>query len=303
MAALINKLKEPVSKLLKKGVEIFKSLAEDMKNAVQLKEYADQMAHITQVLKAVNEHLDDKEKKVGDLLNEAYKLSTKAMDDASNVVSVIKSQTSALVAILSPSVPGTDKQKMLTACKCYSKFAEKIESKVSDAEKSLRDASNKLQEAQNDIGGIVDTLETVHKDVIEEMKVKKAAQRAKAYGGAAAGAAGGLIGLIVSYSIAAGVTEGSSIPKIESAFAEQRQAVSDNIESFKQMQTKAKTLQQNIAAKKQELIDIRGQLSTLGSLTGNDEVLKDTFETMLPVIRDTGKTLVDACDRFLKNPN
>ena len=76
MAALINQLKEPISKLLKKGVETFKSLAEDMKKAVQLKEYADQMAHVTQVLKAVNEHLDDKERKVARIISgsEIWKL-------------------------------------------------------------------------------------------------------------------------------------------------------------------------------------------------------------------------------------
>lgn len=291
--------------MLKKGVETFKSLADDMKQAVALKKYADEMSHMTKVMKVVNEHLNDKEKKVGELLNEAYQLSTKAMDDASNVVAVIKSQTSALVAILSRSVSGTNKQKMITACKCFSKFAEKVESKVNDAEKSLRDACNKLQEAQNDIGGIVDTLKRVHDRVIDDMKAKQAEERKKAYGGAAAGLAGGLIGLIISYSIAAGVTEGSTIPKIVSAFEEQCQAVSDNIKSFERMQSQAKTLQEHIASKKQELIDIKGQLSTLGTMTGNEEVLKDedTSETMFEVIRDIANTLVKACETFLKKPN
>lgn len=302
MAKYLKKLGEPVSKLLDKGVKSFKSLADKMKEAIQMKAYAEEMSHMTKVLKSVNEHLTEKEKKVGELLNEAYAKSTKAVDDATSVVSAIKSQTSTLLVVLSESGPGSDKQKMLTACKLFAKFAKKVEDKVTNAEASLRDACIKLQEAQNDIGGIVGTLKKVHDRVIDHMQEEEAKRRKIAYGSAAVGALAGPFGLLVSYAIASGVTEGVTIPNIKAEFEKERKEVDKNIKSFERMQTQAKRLQGEIESKKAELIDIKEKLSTLGDRTGDEDMLtdEDSSEIIFHAIREGAKDLVEACKKFLK---
>lgn len=286
--------------LLKRGLETYKNLKQDMQRALGLKQYAEHLQQITQVMKEVNQHLDSKEKELVGKLEEAYSLSEKGMDKATVVVSVIKEQGSILAQLLSRSGPGSDQEKMFAACASFSTFAKEVESKLTEAEDALRDASTKLMSTQNSINSIVNTLERVQNNFINEKKAAVAKQRAEAYGGAAAGLLFGPIGLIISYSIAAGVAEGLNIPEIEQDFKRQRDTISQYIKGFDDMHSETKALSATLKTKRDQLIAVHGKLSAAGSLAGQARLIRAIPLVYLPNIRMSVEALVKACEEFLK---
>ena len=293
-----TQLIESMPELLKSGLEIYNTLKADMERALGLKKYAEHLSHITQTLKEVNHHLNEQEREIVKKLNEAYAYSEEGLEKATVVVSVIREQTSALVLVLSDLVPGANHDKVWTACQYFSAFAEKMEAKVNEAQDALRKASQLLFASQNDIRSIVDTLKRVQDEFIAEKKAAKAKNRSEAYGGAAVGLIFGPIGLIISYSIAAGVTEGMSIPNIEADFAKQREVISGYITGFETMRSETNALQKELDGRRKKLIEIHAKLSATGVLAGNT-ALKAMPMIHFNTVRQTAEGLLAACDEFL----
>ena len=294
-AELVKALPE----LLKQGMEVYKSLKDDMSRALGLKKYAEHLSNIVQTFKEVNKYLDESEKAIMEKLTTAHARAQEGMDKAAVVVTVIKEQSGALVSVLDPSAVGTDQEKMWAACQYFSSFAKEMEEKVKEAEDALREASNILQGARNELLAIVNTLKRVQDQFVKEKKEAQAAARAEAYGGAAAGLIFGPIGLIISYSIAAGVTEGLSIPNIEKDFQAQRDTISGYIKGFEDMSAETKALQEKLDAKRKQLIDIHGKLSTTGSLAGIQ--VRSIAVLHFNLVRKNAQALVEACEKFLAN--
>jgi DNA repair exonuclease SbcCD ATPase subunit len=294
-AELVKALPE----LLKQGMEVYKSLKDDMSRALGLKKYAEHLSTIVQTFKEVNKYLDKGEKAIMEKLTTAHARAQEGMDKAAVVVTVIKEQSGALVSVLDPSAVGTDQEKMWAACQYFSSFAKDMEEKVKEAEDALREASNILEGAQNKLRSIVNTLERVQDQFVQEKKAAQAAARAEAYGGAAAGLVFGPIGLIISYSIAAGVTEGLSIPNIEKDFQAQRDTISGYIKGFEDMSAETKALQKKLDAKRKQLIDIHGKLSATGSLAGIE--MRSIAVLHFNLVRKNAQALVEACEKFLAN--
>ena len=299
MAVVVPVELTAIPELLKQGMEVYESLKDDMSRALGLQEYAEHLTRIVQSFKDVNEYLNESEKVVLGKLTAAHDKAQEGLDKASVVVTVIKEQSGVLVSVLEPSAEGTDQEKMWAACQYFSGFAKDMEGKVKEAEDALREASNILEGAQNELLSIVNTLKRVQDQFVREKQAAQASARAAAYGGAAAGLILGPIGLVISYSIAAGVTEGLTIPDIEADFAKQRQTISGYIEGFKKMSKETNELQEQLDAKRKQLIDIHGKLSTTGSLAGADIKLMSIKHFNL--VRKNAEALVRACERFLAN--
>ena len=285
--------------LLKQGLEVYNTLKDDMQKAMGLKQYAEHLSQIVQAFKEVNKYLDESEKAIIQKLTGAHDKAQEGLDKATVVVTVIKEQSNALASVLHPSGVGTDQEKMFAACQYFSSFAKDMEKKVEDAERALRDASNILEAAQNDLSSIVSTLKRVQDQFINEKKAAESKARAAAYGGAAAGLIFGPIGLIISYSIAAGVTEGLTIPDIEKDFETQRETITGYINGFKSMSAETKALQKKLDSKRKLLIDIHGKLSATATLTGTD--VKSIAVIHFDLVRKNAKALVEACEKFLAN--
>ena len=116
-----------------------------------------------------------------------------------------------------------------------------------------------------------------------------------AYGSALVGLIAGPCGLIISYSIAAGVTEGLTIPQIEADFAKQRKIMAGYITGFEKMHTETEELKQEIDAKLLELIEIHGKLNTTGSMAATAANLQMPVD----IIRHTAEALAKMCGEFL----
>ena len=285
--------------LLKEGMKIYESLKDDMSRALGLKKYAEHLSNIVQTFKEVNEYLDDNEKAIMEKLTTAHARAQEGMDKAAVVVTVIKEQSGALVSVLDPSAVGTDQEKMWAACQYFSIFAKEMEEKVKEAEDALREASNILEGARNELLGIVKTLKRVQDLFVKEKEEAQAAAREEAYAGAAAGLIFGPIGLIISYSIAAGITEGLSVPNIEKDFQDQRDTISGYIKGFEDMSAETKALQEKLDAKRKQLIDIHGKLSTTGNLAGIP--VRSIPVLHFNLVRKNAQALVEACERFIAN--
>ena len=290
-----EKLFQEMPDLLKQGLSIYESLKEKMQRALGFKEYAEQLSHITQALSGVNQHLDEKERAIVETLDEAYDVAQEAMRKATLVVSIIREQSNALVEILSEAMPFSGGYKMWSACMYFSGFAKEIESKVKEAEEALEKASKALFNSLDDIKSIIDTLKRVHDHFIAEKRAAEAHARAVAYGSAIVGLLAGPIGLVISYSIAAGVTEGLTIPQIEENFAQQREKMAGYISGFEKMYTETEELKKEIDEKLLLLIEIHGKLSTTGSMAKTAA----THQMPVDIIRSVAEDLVQACDVFL----
>ena len=293
-------LVQSIPSLLEQGLNVYNTLREEIQKALGLKAYAEHMTRITQTLKEVNKYLDENEQKIAKKLDEAYNLTQKGLEKATVVVSVIREQCSALSLVLSDVVPGQKYDKLWAACQYFSTFAKDIEVKVNEAQDALREASGELYSARNDIRSIIKTLKRVHEEYIEERKAAEAAARAGAYPSALAGLLAGPIGLIISFSIAAAVTEAHTIPKIEEDFANQRKIISGYIDGFENMYSETETLQKRLDEKRDQLIDIHAKLSATGSLAGN------TALSAMPLlhfatVRSAVEDLQKACEEFLKS--
>ena len=299
MAVVVPVELTAMPELLKQGLEVYNSLKDDMSRALGLKEYAGHLSNIVQSFKEVNKYLNESEKAILEKLTAAHAKSQEGLDKAAVVVTVIKEQSGALVSVLELSAEGTDQEKMWAACQYFSGFAKDMEVKVKEAEDALREASNILEGAQNELLSIVNTLKRVQDQFVREKQAAQAKARADAYGGAAAGLILGPIGLIISYSIAAGVTEGLTIPDIEADFQTQRNTISGYIEGFKKMSEETKELQEQLDAKRKQLIDIHAKLSTTGSLAGTN--VRAIPVTHFNLVRRNAGALVEACEMFLAN--
>ena len=294
-----DELIKSMPELLKQGLEVYNTLKADMQKALGLKAYAKHLTHITRALKEINEHLDDKQQAIAKKLDKAYGLSQEGMEKATVVVSIIKTQCSALVELLSESNPGEKHDKLWSACQYFSGFAKEMDVKVNEAQDVLRKASHTLYSTQNDIRTIIDTLKRVQDNFIAEEKAAAAKVRTEAYTGAMAGLVAGPLGLIISYSIAAGVTEGLTIPNIEEDFANQQKTLDGYVDSFEEMQSETKDLQERLDTKRKQLIEIHSKLSTTGSLAGNS-ALKSMPMIHFNTVRQSAEGLVKACDKFLE---
>ena len=268
-----------------------------MGKALGLKQYAEHLSYIVQTFKEITKYLNENEKAVLDKLSKAHGLAEKGMDKATVVVTVIKEQSKALVSVLNTSAAGTDQEKLWAACQYFASFAKETEGAVKEAEDALRNASIVLEESQNDLLSIVNTLKRVQDQFIQEKKEAEAKAREGAYVGALAGLVFGPIGLIISYSVAVGVTEGLTIKNIEKDFNSQRETISGYIKGFENMSAETKALQEGLDAKRKLLIEIHAKLSTTGTLAGIE--VKSIAVLHFNLVRKNAQELVEACERFL----
>ena len=212
--------------LLQQGMEVYKTLRDDMERAMGLKQYVESLAELDEIMNGITAYLDQEEKNIVQILYDAYTLIQSGMQKAIILVSVIKAQSDLLLAVLNEdTTTEQQKEKVYTAGVYFSAFAKAIEAKMLDTENELDTASNKY-ETRLTVDTITDTLERVHTRLANEMGEAIAEQRAAAYSAATLGILGGPIGLIISYSVAAGVTEGDTVKDIRKKFQEQRDKVS-----------------------------------------------------------------------------
>ena len=296
-----SEVEESMENWFERGLVVYKGLKEDMQKALGFKEYAEQLSHITLTLKSVNKHLDAEERAIVDKLDKAYELAQEGLEKATVVVTVIKEQSSALLRTLSEATPGADHQKMFTACLYFSAFAKVTEVKVREAQDVLRKASIALYTSLNDIRSIIKTLKRVHNQFIQAKRAAQARARTGAYLGALAGLIAGPCGLIISYSIAVGITEGLTIPQIEADFAKQRRTMARYISGFENMYTETEELQEEIDTKRNQLIEIYGKLSTAGTITSmtEDTMVGALRKIHFSNVRQYVEGLVKACEEFL----
>ena len=301
MLAVAKKLPE----LLKHGLKVYKTLKTDMEKALGLQEYAKKLEQINQVMDGVRKFLSEEEKNIADILVDAHDLTQKGLQKAVVVVNVIKSQSEALLGVLNPSITRTTKEqkdKLYMACVYFAQFAKDIEVKVIEAEDALLDASNKLYSARSKIVTITNTLKRIQDELVDEVKKAKAQQRAAAYGGAAVGLIAGPIGLIISYSVAAGITEGHTIKQLEKNFQEQRQKVDKYIDEFNNMKNETDSLKNSIDEKRAALTEIHGKLSATSSVAKTEWDVIESFATVhFNTVHDLAKDLCEACKAFLES--
>ena len=120
--------------------------------------------------------------------------------------------------------------------------------------------------------------------------------RAQAYGGAAVGAAFGPLGLALSYSIAAGVVEGSLIPSLVRAFQE-------TLTLFNNLKTDVEKTQKDIESAKES---ITNEIRALGTMSGKIEETKTFAETwsLIPSVlfgdlKKSTNQLIDMCKQYI----
>ena len=297
-AAIVKDLPE----LLKQGLEIYKTLRDDMERALGLKQYADNLAELNSIMNGVNKYLNQEEKNIVKILAEANNLTQSGMQKAIVAVSVIKSQCDVLLAVLQQNVPAEQqKEKFYTACVYFGAFAKDIEAKITDAENELVSASSKLYEARLKIVTVTDTLKRVHDTLSSEMEEAVAKQRATSYGAAIVGAILGPIGLIISYSIAAGVTEGKTVNDLRQQFTEQRGKVSKYIKDFDVMKNNTDSLKASLDKKKDSLTNIHAKLSSAGTIAGIDIAIMPLPSAHFNLVRTSVNDLRKSCETFLKS--
>ena len=224
------------------------------------------------------------------------------MQKAIVAVSVIKSQCDVLLAVLQQNVPAEQqKEKFYTACVYFGAFAKDIEVKITEAENELVSASSKLYEARLKIVTVTDTLKMVHDTLSSEMEEAVAKQRATSYGAAIVGAILGPIGLIISYSIAAGVTEGKTVNDLRQQFTEQRGKVSKYIKDFDVMKNNTDSLKASLDKKKDSLTNIHAKLSSAGTIAGIDIAIMPLPSAHFNLVRTSVNDLRKSCETFLKS--
>ena len=299
---LVKKLPE----LLKDGLKVYKNLKADMEKALGLQRYGKKLDQINQIMDAVREHLNQEEKNVVGILAEARKLTEKGLQDAVVVVEVIKSQCDVLLGIINKASIKTatskeKKDKLYLACVYFAQFAKDIDAKVTNAEKALLEASDKLITAKTKLTTVTDALERIQKDLVKELEKAKADERKLAYGWAAVGAILGPVGLAISYGIAAGVTEGHSIKQIENDFEEKRKEVNEYMDEFENMKAETDSLKRSVVEKKAALSEIHGELSKTSSLTTIEwGVIEPVAALHFEQVYKSAESLCEACKAFLK---
>ncbi|XP_065893705.1 hemolysin E-like [Dysidea avara] len=289
---------EAMIELFSKGLDVYLKVKEQMERALGLNEYAKKLQHINQVMDGVRKFLSENEKDIADVLIKAHKLTRAGMQKAVVVVQVIKSQCQTLADVLTTDVDLKD--KMFAACTYFATFAKDMEEKVDEAETKLVEASNELFSAKLKIKNIISALKKIQDGIVLDAKEAISKQRAIAYGSAAVGLIMGPIGLVISYGIAASITEGITVKGIEENFEKQRKIIEKYITDFTQMKTETETLQTSLDKMRKELTDIHGKLSALASLSKTPfdnikSIAKLHFGSVLQSVRN----VIDASEKFL----
>eukprot|EP01006_Ploeotia_vitrea_P024931 TRINITY_DN57738_c0_g1_i1.p1 TRINITY_DN57738_c0_g1~~TRINITY_DN57738_c0_g1_i1.p1 ORF type:complete len:304 (+),score=33.61 TRINITY_DN57738_c0_g1_i1:122-1033(+) len=142
-------------------------------------------------------------------------------------------------------------------------------------------------------------IEDVKREVEREIKKK----RELGYGLAALGAIGGPAGLVISYSIAAGVTEGDLIPHIEKngkARQKQMQGLQDECATIHKDTTQ---LKDTITKEKQSLNDVAQEVKAVSAAVSKSQAkgLPSTlFQPVLNVVVKRVDTAIAASDKYLQ---
>ena len=295
-----GKMTEPLPELLKAGLEVYRTLKDDMERALGLKRYADHLSDIVEKFKGVEQYLNNNEKAIQNKLKIAHSLTKEGLEKATVVVTVIKEQSNALVSVLDPSASGTKQEKMWAACQYFASFAKDIESKVNEAEGSLRRASGILHESQMELNSVVHTLQRLQEQFLHDKKraisKKKESGLLKAVIGiAAAFVGGGPFAAVLG--VVGALEDNMSIHDIEKEFKKQRETISMHIRGFGTMSAETKALQERLDGKRQKLIDIHAKLSATGTLAGTK--LESLPLIHFDLVRKKAKDLVKACETFL----
>jgi hypothetical protein len=265
--------------LLKAGLDVYKQLKEDMQRVLGLNEYAKHLSHIVTTMNRVNEYLDEEDKKLVVKLTQGLIQAEEAMTAAQLVIHTLRSQLQAFLLVLR-----MKDGDVAAACQAFAQFVKDLSPKVKQALDRLTKASGTLEDAAQTVDRILRSLERVQSTLIHEMlpacimQAAQAKQRA-GYGDAAAGIAVGPLGLIISYSIAAGICEGTNIPDIEKDFVSQRKTIEGYKSGFETMKTEALSVQTKVKNKHEELEKIYPRLLYGVSATGSLSTLVKTSKT------------------------
>ena len=287
--------------LLKRGLEIYKSLRDDMERALRLKQYADRLAELNSIMNGVIDYLNQEEKSIVEILVEANDLTQMGLQKSIAVISLIKSQCNLLLAVLQQDIPvEQQKERFYTACVYFGAFAKNIEAKTTEAENDVVSASNKLFEARSKIVTVESTLERVHKVLAKELEEAIAKQREKAYGGEIAGILFGPVGLIIAYAIADGIMEGKSVDLLKRNFKKQRENVASYIEKFNTMKDDTDSLKALLDKRKSTLIDIHSKLSSAGTIAGFDVTIIPLLAARFDTIHISIKNIRENCELLLQ---
>mmetsp|Transcript_71597 Transcript_71597/g.209856 ORF Transcript_71597/g.209856 Transcript_71597/m.209856 type:complete len:330 (-) Transcript_71597:201-1190(-) len=292
---------------LKEGLAIYQGLKGDMDKMLGIQQYAEHMRNIVSTMKEVNKYLDEHEKQAYEKLVKAEALAEAAMTKASVVISTIKAQSRGLAAVLD--APGADAERLRDACKCFAGFAKEIQPLVAEAEERLDEALSTLGHARQTVMCVLNSLKRVQASFVQECQEAKAKQRALAYGGAAVGVVLGPLGwtisftaaavaagagLATSYGVAGGICEGLNVPRIEEDFRNQRDIMKGYIEDFEDMGRSVDQLKCGLKQRKEQLLEVHGQLSAAGTLAGVAGAAASP-RSMLGAVRSQARELAEAC--------
>ena len=260
-----------VPELLQRGLEIYKALKNHMHGLLRLKENTENLTKLTQNLRAVHKYLNEEERAIEETLQKAHRLSREGLRGAVMVVSIIKEQCKTLALVLSDSVPGKKHEKLADVCLYFSEFAKDTAANVKEALDSLQKASNELEDAQGKLTVIVKAMQRVHTELLSEQKASEARVRVVTY---AAEAAFGPVDLLITWSngVAAGITEGYTIKKLNKEFSDRQQTnVEEYIVGFKKIHEETREIADKIKTKCDNLLKIHTKLATTKELTDVSE--------------------------------
>lgn len=276
-----------VPELMKEGISTAKELKDAFDGVLGLKQYAETLEKIVDTMSKVNDQLEEKNKEIAEKFTIAHNESHAALLQADTVIKVIKKQTENFIRVVeTPGIPAA------VHIDVFLTFLTEIQPVVDKASKDLQTARGSLTVAINRVPNLLTNLEALKNKAINEQKRAEATQRAESYGWAAVGVLFGPVGLVVSYSIAAGVTEGCLIENIEKAFEKQKSLMDGYKSDFESMKNNAEALKTKIDGKANHLQTVNVEL---GGLRGTVKDMSKYPACMALILEDAIK-LRDACN-------
>ena len=289
-----------VPELLKKGLETYLTLKEEMERALGLKEYAEHLSDIVVILRDVNQYLSENEKAIFEKFNNAHSLAKEGLEKAVLVVAIIRDQCQALRSVLDPLAVGTNEQKMYAALQYFVEFAKSVEKKVEDAVSTLRKASDMLYNVRNDTLSIVETLQRLHEDINSKRRVASARRRRRRRWAVGLAVASGLVlsPIVSGVAAATGIRfTNIQVQKIEKHYTHLRNKIDEYIRGFEVMAMETKEQQERLDAKRRQLDDIVSKFNLTATMSGTKQQNNQLhFDAVLTQVT----ALVETCEAFLR---
>ena len=329
---------EALPDLLKQGLDVYKTLQDDMRLMLGLKKYAEHLStNIIETSTEVNQYLDEKEKVIVEKLITAQSLVHKNLDKVMMVLIGMKEQSNAMVLVLDPSAVGTDQEKLWATLQYFSRFAKNMEEKIEDVEGALLLASNIFHNFHLNLSYILEQVQGVARraklcrmvyvgmtvaDTISLLFIRQIGPLL-----ATSFTAGFAVGTSACNSFEEMVYVGATVAGTISlyfigpigpllttcfiasfansnsnkseGFLHQQRTISGYIKAFESMFTMTKELQERLNVKHQRLLDIRTKLSVIDTFVGVE--LNSLPLLHFELIYKTTRALVEACITILED--